>query len=297
MKKHIIVLLAALLFATACFAGRVNIIMKDGTLKTGELIGSDEEAYYIKTADDKAETVYRSKIKKVFEAGEGSGILTQEKSGTAPITATKKAEEISTEQQAYKVLESGERKIERDYLAKTGDSLIMWHIDIASFDFLSLGDEFKSEHGIKSGFLTTCTVGLAMMLWPLDGFATGPYLGFDLPIFTEMYNTEDFMDAAAVGYLSFVRAGWIVRWIPYNDGETLVYLDFRVGAKKSNVLWNASLYGQPLDIDTLEYRIALGIAPAVAVGWIFCPATYKAGTLGSGNIDLGGPFLSFAMAF
>ena len=45
--NKIILLLTVLFLSTTCFAGQVNIIMKDGTLKTGLLIGSDEEAYYI----------------------------------------------------------------------------------------------------------------------------------------------------------------------------------------------------------------------------------------------------------
>lgn len=290
--KKIILIIAFAVIAASCFAGQVNIIMKDGSLKTGELIGSDEEAYYIKTADNKAETVLRSKIKKVFDAAGGGSVTGGISSGiTTPAGGgiTKKADEIKVESVPYKVLESGMDVTEPDYFGKSTDNYLMMEVDVIKIDMVFLDTVFKNSFGLKDdSLLISYTIGMGAYYWPTDGLAIGVNLGIDIPM--PLFPLASLSDDD-VGGLFFAKINMVLRWIPYSDKETAFYIDLRGGARKT--IFDSTINGQAVGIDSLEARIAIGIMPALQIGWVFCPAQYTIGTSTVKTpVDLGGPYIS-----
>jgi len=117
--------------------------------------------------------------------------------------------------------------------------------------------------------------GLGLLFRPLDWFATGAYFSLDLPFFGDTNGA-----GAVVSELSFLKAGLILRWIPYSEGDDfqqLIYFDFRVGIRTCGVggqLFESRASGKPLEIDATEYRILVGFNPGLKIGYTFCPATY-----------------------
>lgn len=297
MKKTFFALVFVFLTA-ASFAGQVNIIMKDGALKTGELIGSDEEAYYIKTADNKAETVLRSKIKKVFDAGSGGAVTGSQAAETGVLKQTvaggntKKADEIKVEAVPYKVLESGTDTIEPDYFGKSTGNYLLMEVDAVKMDFAFPDAAFKSRFGLKDdSMFISYTIGMGAYYWPLDGLAIGANIGFDIPApFFPLAKpaVED------IGGLFYMKLNMVLRWIPYSDRETMFYLDLRAGARKT--IFDSTINGQPVAVDSFEARVAMGIMPAIQIGWVFCKAEYTYGTSTVKTpLDLSGPYVSLSV--
>ncbi len=288
--KKILFIIVLLLLTTACFAGQINIIMKDGSIKNGELLGSDEEAYYIKNVNNKAETILRANIKKVFDTVDGAVAQTTE---IKEIVKTKKAEEIVVAAVPYKLLEKGTDKIEPDYFKKTGNNYMLFDVDIAALDFAFLGDAFKKKYDIQSGMHMNYNAGIGLLFRPLDWIATGAYMSVDFPFFSDNNGAEK-----EVANMSFMKAGWILRWIPYSEGDdfsqNIMYFDFRAGVKtcaNGGQLFDSTLNGKGIAINAMEYRILFGVSPGIKIGYIFCPATYTSDGI-TGNVDLSGPFLS-----
>ncbi|MCE5300459.1 MAG: hypothetical protein LLG37_06255 [Spirochaetia bacterium] len=90
--KKIILLALFVLLAPAVFALDLNIMTTSGELISGQLIGADDGAVYIKAKDGNAKTVKLPKIKKIFDADTMADVTAQYKSAEAkPAEAAKPA--------------------------------------------------------------------------------------------------------------------------------------------------------------------------------------------------------------
>jgi hypothetical protein len=87
MKKIIIALLLSMLAAAALSAQNLNIMTASGKLITGEVIGKDDTAVFVKTSGGKVKTVALAEIKKVFDADTMKDLTDAYRPGAAAATA------------------------------------------------------------------------------------------------------------------------------------------------------------------------------------------------------------------
>lgn len=294
MKKTTIVIFAILLSALL-FAAKTTVILNDGTIKEGELIGQDEDAVYLKGPDGKAVTIPMGEVKKVFGAPAEAKKAVETKT-EQPASKTKQADFKDEKQETYKVLEKGEKLIKPNLFKRTYPDYLQIEADFLNAEFLMLGDEFKSAYNLDT-FVMNLGMNLSIAFRPLDWFSAGFYIGADMPpIISGILNKN----GAEIGHMSFMRAGLNFRVMPYTKGrgewQEVFYLGADFGARKA--VFESKIAAQPLNIDTFEMKIVLGFSPAFKIGYIICPTTYTLGTdTTMRNIDLSGPFVSVSGLF
>ena len=294
MKKITIILLA-LLVPAMLFAAKATVIMNDGTIKEGELIGQDEDAVYLKGPDGKAVTIPMNDVKKVFGAAAESKKAVELKT-EKPVSKTKQADFKDEKQEPYKLLEKGVREMRPDLFKRTYPDYMMLEFDFINAEFLMLGDEFKSAYNVDA-FVMNLGMNASIAYRPFDWFSAGIYIGADMPpIISGILNKNEY----EIGHMSFMRAGFNFRIMPYTKGrgewQEVFYIGADFGARKA--IFESKIGGQPIDIDTFDMKIVLGFSPAIKIGYIFCPTTYTLGTSTvEHKIDLSGPFVSLSGLF
>ncbi len=85
MKRVISLLFIFLLTAVCLYARNVNLLMNDGSVIKGELIGKTADSVYVKDTNDQTITVQKADIKSAFDQDTGDEIdLTAVNTETAP---------------------------------------------------------------------------------------------------------------------------------------------------------------------------------------------------------------------
>ena len=194
------------------------------------------------------------------------------------------------------------REIKPDPFKRTYPDYLQLEFDFLNAEFLMLGDEFRSDYNMGA-FVMNLGMNIGVAYRPFDWLSAGVYIGADMPPIIEgVKNAADY----EIGHMSFMRAGFNFRIMPYTKGRSewqeVFYIGADFGARKTvfeSRIRNQSLnIYEELNIDTLEMKIVLGFSPAFKIGYIFCPTTYTLGTSTvKRDIDLSGPFVSLTGLF
>ena len=223
--KRFFVLAIFLLFASFGFSLDVNIILKNGTLIKGTLIGKTQTELYIEKKG-KAKTIPFSKIKQVFKASTGEKIDLSESESANPLNKTAPVQIHSVKPQiiqpeplgqAFSVVKPHpvwyQRTVKRYFMAE-----------------MILGDSFSF-----STFSVSMFVGAGAWFRPFDFLAVGGEA--DIDIFS-VYNDEDSMPVGtyAIG----------VRIIPYSTAKDEknrsidYFLEYKYGVASLGGIFNGA---------------------------------------------------------
>ncbi len=297
MKKTII--LAFLIgFSSILCAINVNVMTNSGEVVTGVLIGSDENALFVKTADGNAKTIKYGKVSKIFDAETAKDITDRYKAAeqAKPSSAAAKPPQASSGPRTeYETIEesSGTINLRENVTIFTRTVPKYFGVDVALMQFnLLFGDNKKLKEVLKpyavdSGGYTydsdsmMVSFGLNADLYirPIDGFGFGGFYNMSFANQNLSVHRNPSHDGSEFMYIDLpvTSYGALIKLIPFStaivgsDGELVENfawsLDLKLGASSLGTLFSAASINDENSIgDAVDLS---GTAPYFAVEMVF----------------------------